>query len=78
MQVVRDLAASIQTNPATWFLFVLLILAEYGNYTLGHDLDQVCSLLGDHEVSYGHPITPREKIDTICLSREPDERPDDE
>jgi hypothetical protein len=43
-------------------------MAEYGNYQRGRELDQVCELLGPHDVAVMSPQTPKEEIDNICIS----------
>jgi hypothetical protein len=60
-------------NPIAWLFFALLVIAEYGNYNLGKDLHRMCDLLGEHNVSFEHPVTPQEEIDTICLSHRADD-----
>ena len=36
---------SVVLNPVAWFLFVLLIVAEHGNYKLQGQLDTVCDAI---------------------------------
>jgi hypothetical protein len=65
------LNASFVRNPGIWILFGLLLIAEYGNWQRGEELSRLCELLGDHDISVGHPRTAREEIDNICISRRP-------
>jgi hypothetical protein len=54
-------------NPIAWLLLVLLAICEWGNYHTGHDLRELCELLGEHVASVAHPVTVRDQIDNICL-----------
>jgi hypothetical protein len=60
-------------NPFAWILFVLLVIAEYGNYQRGKELDHVCELTGPHDVGFVSPKNDKEELDTICISRQPDD-----
>jgi hypothetical protein len=60
---------SLLRYPGAWFLFALLLVAEYGNYSRGQELDRICELLGPHDVSVLRPTTAREEIDNICIGR---------
>ena len=57
-------------NPVAWILVVLLVVAEYGNHKIGHDLDRVCQLLGERNGMFQPPRTARQEIDNICIKRE--------
>ena len=62
----------IQRHAIEVVLLGLLALSLYGHYETGKDLRRVCELIGRHDASYGHPLTPQEEIDTICNVHEPD------
>jgi hypothetical protein len=66
------------TNPFAWILLLLLALAEYHNHQIARDLQQVCELIGPHDVWFEHPETPRQVIDTICISHQPVDASDDQ
>jgi hypothetical protein len=59
-------------------LLGLLALVEWHNWKMDDDLDRVCALIGPHDVYVDHPRKPRETIDNICISHEPDDEPDGE
>jgi hypothetical protein len=69
MTVQGKLRDWIMTNPVAWFLFVLLVIAEYGNYQRGKELTRVCELSGPHDVFIEHPRTDRQELDNICINR---------
>jgi hypothetical protein len=73
VKIGKWFSESFAKNPVAWFLLAACILAEYGNYTTGRDLNRVCDLLGDHVVWVAHPTTPRQEIDNICLDHDPDQ-----
>ena len=50
---------------------LLLVIAEYGNYQRGKELDHVCELTGPHDVGFVSPKNDKEELDTI-ISRQPD------
>jgi hypothetical protein len=60
-------------NPVAWFLFILLVVAEYGNYRHGKELTRVCELTGPHDVASRVPRNDREELDNICISRQSDD-----
>jgi hypothetical protein len=66
-------------NPSAWLLLIVFAIAEYGNYQRGKELDRICELTGEHDVSVPTPRTVRQEIDKICISRQPDDyqQPDD-
>lgn len=59
-------------NSLAWILAGLLLVAVHGSYQRGKELRLICELTGPHDVSFGNPTTPRQKIDTICASRDYD------
>jgi len=63
----------ILMNPTAWFLFALLVVAEYGNYQRRKELTRVCELTGPHDVSTAHPRNDREELDNICIERQSDD-----
>lgn len=75
LQWLKD---SFIANPLAWLLFALFLIAEHANYQKGKLLDQVCELTGEHDAAYGNPATDREKLDTICVDRQPDPYDDDD
>ena len=64
---------TVLANPTAWFLFILLVVAEYGNYRHGRELTRVCELTGPHDVASRAPKNDREELDTICINRQPDD-----
>jgi hypothetical protein len=65
---IRDAFAR---NPIAWLLSALLVMAEYGNFQRGRELDRICELLPhDVVVVYRPPRTARQEIDYICARRE--------
>lgn len=70
MKIGDRLKEGCVRNPVAWVLFALLVVAEYGNYTTGRDLERVCSLIGSHDVSVKNPRTARQVIDNICIGHE--------
>jgi hypothetical protein len=42
-QKIRD---GLLKNPLAWLLFAAFLIAEYGNYQRGKELQRVCGLLG--------------------------------
>ena len=61
-------------NPVAWFLLVLLIIAEHGNYKLQGQLDTVCDAIEiPDDFSYDdNPKTDLEKAQNICAARAED------
>jgi len=61
-------------NPVAWFLLVLLIVAEHGNYKLQGQLDTVCDAIEiPDDSSYDdNPKTDLEKAQNICAARAED------
>jgi hypothetical protein len=74
MQLIDRLRASFISNPAAWFLAVMLTYSIYGNYERDRELSRVCELLGPHKMSFANPITANEEIDIICSLHGPDNR----
>lgn len=58
-------------------LIGLLVIAVYGHHRTNLDLERVCDLVGDHDAPMGVPRTPRQEIDSICLSHEESDSDDD-
>jgi hypothetical protein len=77
MKVIDAIRDWLLTNPIAWILLVLLVLAECHNHQIARDLQQVCDLIGPHDVWFEHPETPRQVIDTICISHQPVDSSDD-
>ena len=73
MNLVEKMQEGFFKNPFAWLLLIAFIIAEYGNYQRGKELDRICELSGPHDVSVKKPTTPREEIDNICISRQPDD-----
>ena len=53
-----------------WFLFALVLLAEYWNYERGAELTKVCAAVPWPEVTQAHPKTALEEAQAICVNRE--------
>ena len=64
---VRD---TFQKNVVAWFLFALLLIAAYGNYQRGKELDRVCELSGPHVGVFSSPKNDKEELDSICVARQ--------
>ena len=65
---------SVVLNPVAWFLLILLIVAEHGNYKLQVQLDTVCDAIEIPE-DYDFPDKPKtdlEKAQYVCAAREQD------
>ena len=60
-------------NPVALILFILLLSAVHAYYVDSRDLKILCELTGEHNGSYGHPLSAEQKIDNICLSHRPDD-----
>jgi hypothetical protein len=60
------LSARFKANPVAWILAAAIILVEFWNYQKGVQLHRVCELTGPHNLTYGHPVTPKQELDTIC------------
>jgi hypothetical protein len=70
MTIADKISAGFFKNPVAWVLLVFFIIAEYGNYQRGKELDRVCELSGPHDFSYSQPKNDKEEIDTICVNRQ--------
>jgi hypothetical protein len=68
-----ELSEAFAENPTTMILIILLIIGGYQLHEESKDLQRLCDLTGAHDTWVSHPITPREKIDDICLDHDPDE-----
>jgi hypothetical protein len=64
---------SRETKVVALILLGLLALAIYGKHQRGSELSRVCELLGPHYLSYQHPQTAAQEIDTICSSLHDDD-----
>jgi hypothetical protein len=62
---------SFLCNPMAWLLLAAFLIAEYGNYRRGVQLDQVCEAHYPN-VTKIHPQTPQEIADSICVARRED------
>lgn len=60
-----ELRASAIANPLTWFLFVLLLIAEYNNYQKGVEIQRICELLGAYDFAVSPSRTDRQEIDNL-------------
>jgi hypothetical protein len=67
----QQISESFARNPATWVLFGLLVVAEWGNYETGRDLMRVCELIGSPVAFSPRPRTTEQEINNICVSHEP-------
>ncbi len=72
---MRGFSVFVKKNLVALLLAGLFAIAEYGNYQRGREIDRVCDLLGPHDFEVAHPMTARQEIDNICISREPDDDP---
>lgn len=70
-RVIQWMKDGFIANVVAWLLLAFLLLAVYDNHQKGELVDQVCDLTGPHDTAYDHPVTDREKLDTICFNREP-------
>jgi len=63
----------ILKNPAVWLLVGLLLVAAYGNYSKGRELDQMCILVATLENAVAKHPTPKDELDAICFARQGDD-----
>ena len=63
----------LSKNMLAWLIFGLLVISVSGNRTTERDIQRLCLLLGDHDMSVKHPKTPQQEIDNICLNHEPNQ-----
>jgi hypothetical protein len=62
-------------NIIAWVVFFLFLYAEWANYENVKEIQKICDLLGEHNMWNGHPTTPRQKIDNICIEHDPNNDP---
>jgi hypothetical protein len=70
MRIAQRIREGLLQNPLAWLLLVAFLIAEYGNYQRGIELDRVCELTGPHDVMTDHPRNVRDELDNICGPRQ--------
>jgi hypothetical protein len=61
------ITAAFFRNPVAWVLLILLLIALYGSYQRGRELDQVCEAIPT--ISHVPPRDYLEKAANICIDR---------
>jgi hypothetical protein len=69
MKIADRIQEAFLRNPIAWVLLAAFLIAEYGNYQRGRELDQVCEAMPDPILIQDHPRTPKELADKICAGR---------
>jgi hypothetical protein len=65
-QTIRD---GLLKNPLAWLLLAAFLIAEYGNYQRGKELQRICDLL-EIDAAATAPGTAADEIANICTARD--------
>jgi hypothetical protein len=63
-QFNEDFAAA----PILWILLGLCVMAQIGSWNAGGDLDRVCALTAEREMTEAEPEAIKEELDHICVT----------
>jgi hypothetical protein len=67
-RVIDQFNADFAEAPVMWIVVGLFIMALLGNWQTGGELDRVCALTADHDMSAAAPVAVKDELERICFN----------